>query len=251
MLALPIEWIGSLHRTQGRDGARPEAVVIHIMEGTLAGTDAWFNDPVSRVSAHYGIGRFGVIHQYVSESDTAYHAGRVREPSWRLIKPGVNPNSYTVGIEHEGTVYSPWPAALYEASAALVRVICDRWSIPLDRDHVIGHREIYGLKLCPGGVVDFTRLISMARAMPASVSASDVVTNSGVVITRTNLNIRRLWPSSAADWLGSVPPGVPLAYTGFTTGESVAGNANWYRDPDGNYFWAGGTDHPDPGAIGG
>jgi hypothetical protein len=64
-MTLPITWIGSCNKTPGRGGFRPEAIVIHIMEGTLGGTDDWFNNPASKVSAHYGIGRNGQVHQYV------------------------------------------------------------------------------------------------------------------------------------------------------------------------------------------
>jgi N-acetyl-anhydromuramyl-L-alanine amidase AmpD len=41
------------------------------MDGTLAGTDAWFTNPASQVSAQYGIGKNGEVHQYVKEEDTA------------------------------------------------------------------------------------------------------------------------------------------------------------------------------------
>jgi N-acetylmuramoyl-L-alanine amidase len=88
----------------GRRGYRPEAVVIHIMDGSLIGTDSWFNDPKSSVSAHYGIGRKGEVHQYVKEIDSAFHAGTVDRPEWKLIKRKregggfINPNFYTIGI---------------------------------------------------------------------------------------------------------------------------------------------------------
>ena len=49
-MALNIKWIGSPNKRKGRNGFRPEAVVIHIMEGTLKGTDSWFKNPVSKVS---------------------------------------------------------------------------------------------------------------------------------------------------------------------------------------------------------
>jgi hypothetical protein len=51
-MTLSVTWIGSSNKAVGRAGQRPEAVVIHIMEGTLAGTDSWFNAPESKVSAH-------------------------------------------------------------------------------------------------------------------------------------------------------------------------------------------------------
>ncbi len=153
------------HKTRG--GYKPVAIVIHIMEGTLAGTDSWFKSPLSDVSAHYGIGFNGEIHQYVDEKDTAWHAGRVHEPCWKLIKTNgpdqyVNPNLYTIGIEHEGDENKEWTEATYHSSSMLLRQISIRWQILLDRNHVIGHHEIYSLKACPGNKVNLERLINMA-----------------------------------------------------------------------------------------
>lgn len=104
---MAIQWIGSPNRDKGREGFRPEAIVIHIMEGTLQGTDAWFSNEESGVSAHYAIGKYGESHQYVGESDRAWHAGRIVSPTWRLLKPDINPNWYTIGIEHEGREDTP------------------------------------------------------------------------------------------------------------------------------------------------
>src|SRR5262249_852030 len=101
-------------------GMRPEAIVVHISTGTLASADDWFNDPQAKVSAHYIVGKSGVIHQYVEENDTAFHAGTVVQPSWRLIKPKVNPNYYTIGIEHEGKEDDVWPDVQIATSAALI-----------------------------------------------------------------------------------------------------------------------------------
>lgn len=151
----------------GRGGYMPEAIVIHIMDGSLAGTDAWFNDPKSQVSAHYGIGKKGEVHMYVREQDTAWHAGRVLRATWKLIKKSVNPNLYTIGIEHEGKPLEndKWPDAMKKASAELIADIAKRWNIPIDRDHVIGHYEIFADKPnCPGvdhSIID--ELVSMAR----------------------------------------------------------------------------------------
>ena len=134
----------------GRKGYRPEAVVIHIMDGTLPGTDSWFANPTSQVSAHYGIGKSGEVHQYVQENDAAWHAGRVDAPVWKLIRPDVNPNLYTIGIEHEGKPDEGWTEVMKQSSATLIREICQRWHIPIDRDHVVGHFEIFSKKPnCP------------------------------------------------------------------------------------------------------
>lgn len=144
----------------------------------MAGTDSWFHDPASRVSAHYGISKAGEIHQYVHEADTAYHAGIVDNPTWPLLIPSenpmlMNPNHYTFGLEHEGHVTDgPWPEAQLQASAALIADICRRHGIPIDDVHVIGHHAIRAMKPCPGPGCDLAGLI--ARAL--LISSGDLTT---------------------------------------------------------------------------
>src|SRR5262245_8278660 len=89
-------------------GVVPDAVVIHVIVGSLKTADSWFNDARAQVSAHYGVGKDGVVHQYVEESDTAFHAGTVERPVWTLGRPGLNPNAHTIGIEHEGFEGTEW-----------------------------------------------------------------------------------------------------------------------------------------------
>ena len=162
---MPREWIGCATQNfhKGRHGFIPKAIVIHIVVGSLESAGLTFGDPRSSVSAHYGVGKSGRVHQFVQEADTAYHAGIVVRPSWRLLEPGINPNFYTIGIEHEGQPQDLWPDEQYCASAALVREIAERWKIPLDRDHIIMHREIRASKSCPGSV-EMNRLIQEAAA---------------------------------------------------------------------------------------
>jgi N-acetyl-anhydromuramyl-L-alanine amidase AmpD len=116
------DWIGCAadNFRKGRHGFEPKAIVIHIIVGSLESAGMTFRDPRSSVSAHYGVGKSGRVHQFVEESDTAFHAGTVVEPTWRLIDPNVNPNLYTVGIEHEGQPQDTWPDEQFQASAALV-----------------------------------------------------------------------------------------------------------------------------------
>ena len=93
--------------TKGRNGYRPIAIVMHIAEGTMPGAHAWFNNPSSKASSHYMIGKTGVIWQFVEESDTAWCNGAINKPTWKLLKPNVNPNLYTISIEHEGNCMIP------------------------------------------------------------------------------------------------------------------------------------------------
>lgn len=165
---MDIKWIGC-HANNFRTSPTPRgiiAIVIHVMDGTLAGTDEWFKNKEAKVSAHYGVGKSGQIHQYVDEKNIAFHAGRVLGTTWgtAMANLNANPNTYTIGIEHEGKASDEWPDEMYRASAELIADICKRHSLPIDRDHICGHREIYVAKTCPGKC-DLDKLISMARLL--------------------------------------------------------------------------------------
>lgn len=160
-----IKWVGCHEKnfSVDRHGSAIDMIVIHVMAGTLAGTDNWFSNPVAQVSAHYGVNDHQT-HQYVKEEHRAWHAGVVHTPTSKLVlgRPTRNPNDYSIGIEHEGTATSPWSDALYLRSAALVADIANRHAIPLDRDHVVGHHEVYSVKPCPGAC-DLDRLVALAQ----------------------------------------------------------------------------------------
>ncbi|WP_223182466.1 peptidoglycan-binding protein [Streptomyces sp. CBMA370] len=47
-------------------------VVIHIMDGSLAGTDSWFRNTSAQASSHFGTGRAGQLYQWVDTSDRAW-----------------------------------------------------------------------------------------------------------------------------------------------------------------------------------
>ncbi|HRP72927.1 MAG TPA: peptidoglycan recognition family protein [Luteimonas sp.] len=97
--------------------AAVSAVTIHTAQGSYAGTISWFKNPSANVSAHYVIrSSDGQVTQMVRNAHTGWH---VR-----------NHNSYTLGIEHEGYVNNAswYTTAMYNASAALVRNFCAKYS---------------------------------------------------------------------------------------------------------------------------
>jgi N-acetyl-anhydromuramyl-L-alanine amidase AmpD len=153
---------------RGREGLAPLAVVVHTTAGTFSGTIAWFGNRESRVSSHYLVALDGRVVQFVDEADSARHAGRVLRPTARIVaERSASPNLYTIGIEFEdgGDPNSvDRPDAQYKSGARLIAAAAERWDIPLDRDHVIGHREIFAAKVCPGNLA-VERLIEMARSL--------------------------------------------------------------------------------------
>jgi N-acetylmuramoyl-L-alanine amidase len=147
-----------------RAGQTPRGIVIHTTVGSYASTIEWFSRPQTGVSAHYMVGLDGRIAQFVDERDTARHAGRVKDPTTPLAEQ-LNPNLVTIGIEFEdgGEPHTVERTdRQYGVGAALIRQIAERWGIPLDRDHVVCHREIFAAKSCPGNM-DVERLLDEAR----------------------------------------------------------------------------------------
>ena len=119
----------SNYTNQSRTASDITHVTIHVVQGSYSSAINWFQNSSANVSAHYVISKTGEITQMVEEEDRGWHVG--------------NSNGYTVGIEHEGWIADPssFTDAMYEASADLVRDICARQNIPLDRDHIMGHVE--------------------------------------------------------------------------------------------------------------
>lgn len=160
-------WIGSpnygLPRgTVGRAGHKILAIVDHIMDGTLVGTDSWFQNPNAGASAHFGIGKNGEIHQYVDVNNVAWANGVVNKPSWPLLITDVNPNYYTVSIEHEGNTGDQLTDAQYRASLALHRWLIATFGLGVNQNTIIGHCQIDGVNRvnCPGAGFPWSRLLT-------------------------------------------------------------------------------------------
>lgn len=147
-----------------RNGRKILGIVIHVSEGSMESMDNHFSSRKSQVSAHYGISKEGKIHQYVLESHAAWANGRVLRPTARLVleHPGVNPNFYTLSIEHEGDGKSDFTPKQYEVSALLIADLARRYDLPINLDTVIPHRAIYAGKTCPGPV-DMKKLVGLAQ----------------------------------------------------------------------------------------
>jgi N-acetyl-anhydromuramyl-L-alanine amidase AmpD len=132
-----------------------DRVVIHVTQETWPDTLAIFQNPSRKVSAHYVVRSLdGHIAQCVRERDIGWHAG-----NW-------NYNTRSIGIEHEGWVDRPeyFTDALYESSAALTAVLCEKYGIPVDRKHIIGHHEVPGADHTdPGDFWDWSRYLRLVQ----------------------------------------------------------------------------------------
>ena len=108
-----------------------DALVIHDTEGRFIGSVRFLQRARTRGSAHFVVSRRGQIVQLVPVGDVAWHAGNL----WW--------NRHSIGIEHEGWAgRRAFTDREYRASAQLAAYLAHRWSIPVDRGHIIGHAEV-------------------------------------------------------------------------------------------------------------
>lgn len=129
-----------------------DRVIIHTMVGTEESASARFANPTQQVSAHYGVRLDGKIIHWLEETFTAYHAG------------DYSVNQRSIGIEHEdnGDYNGTRTDALYETSSKLVRDICQFYSIPIDRTHILKHSEVHPTG-CPDAL-DIERIVRVAQS---------------------------------------------------------------------------------------
>lgn len=164
-----IEDILPINFQKGRKGPYPpDMIVIHVTEGDYRSVRSWFKDPAASVSSHYMVTKTGDVYHFVHESDTAWANGRVDHPTSRLVleRPGVNPNWWTISIEHEGDGKHELTDPQRAATLDLIRDIQSRHhQITSDRKHIVGHHEIYSLKTCPGAI-SVDRLVNELNNTP-------------------------------------------------------------------------------------
>jgi N-acetylmuramoyl-L-alanine amidase CwlA len=202
-----------------------DRVIIHTTNGTAQGAEQRFNDPSSKVSAHYMVCLDGTFVHFLEEYYTAYQAGDYPM------------NQRSVGIEHEdgGNYNGVRPDVLYTASAKLVRDICQYYNIPINRQNILKHKEVSD---APTGCPDALDIERIVREATGGTHGETFCT-----VTVDNLNIRTQ-PTSQSALVATYSRGTVLNFIGIVNGENVDGNPRWGHSQQGHYFWLGGTDHP-------
>ncbi len=146
-----------------RNGVSVDKVVIHITDGgpVLERCVERFCKPETKASPHFVIGRGGEVVQLVQLDRAAWHAS-----GWNRESVGIEHIARTPGElkgwaklsretrrklvecdEDADTETDPGlmpTEAQIVASVALVRWLCAKLGLPMDRAHVVGHYE------CPG-----------------------------------------------------------------------------------------------------
>lgn len=169
-----------------RDGIVPVIIVDHISGGSMSSMDSWFQSSGNTVSsAHFGVSKSGEIHQYVAIEKMAWANGlkvdAIKDATAPIIKERspVNPNKYSVSIEHEGTD-GELTEAQFQASVWLhfyiqseVKRIYGK-DMVLDEKYVIGHFQVDPKRkpFCPGPKFPWARLYQALKPVVKPVEPS-------------------------------------------------------------------------------
>jgi N-acetyl-anhydromuramyl-L-alanine amidase AmpD len=109
------------------------------------------------VSAHFYIQRDGMLSQFVSADQRAWHAGR------SCFQGRDHCNDFSIGIELEGVEGGLFESAQYHRLAELCQILASRYPIA----HVAGHEHVApGRKADPGAGFDW-HLLAQASRLPA------------------------------------------------------------------------------------
>lgn len=144
-----ITWIGSPYYDENRN--KIDRIVIHWFGGknsTLKTTDSWFKSNPKNVSAHYGV-EDNEVHRYVKDEHVSYGAGNYAMNQRCInIELSANPDR----AASEGT---------YRTVGELVLTLSKRFGIPIDREHILKHKEVVATQ-CPG-TIDIDKILEIAN----------------------------------------------------------------------------------------
>ena len=102
-----------------------------------------------KVSSHFLIERTGVLKQFVSTEDRAWHAGE------SSFKGEDNCNDFSIGIELEGTENSEFEKVQYSQLIKLTQTLMKKYP-KINKERIVAHSLIApGRKLDPGKFFDW------------------------------------------------------------------------------------------------
>ncbi len=174
----------TVNKFSGRNGWKPDIIVLHTADGTYDGTVGWMQNSASQVSSHFVVAKDGRITQLVDIKDGAWCNGTSTDPTKNthygkaslaaVRERKTNANYYTVSIEHEG-LWKDTKGKLTDAQLAstitLIKYIIAEVKaqfgvdIPIDREHIVGHYQISPVTRpnCPGAQMQWDAIISALK----------------------------------------------------------------------------------------
>jgi hypothetical protein len=147
-------------------------VVVHIMAGTLEGSQAWFNNATAQASSHFGTGKDGELRQWVDTADRAW-AQSAGNRDW-------------LSVENEGVGGDALTDAQITANARVLAWAHKTYDVPLKiatspSDRGLGHHAMGGAAWgghtsCPGPriVAQLPTIVARAKQLVANTQETPV-----------------------------------------------------------------------------
>ena len=138
-----------------------QGLIVHIMDGTLIGTDSWFHNPHSQASSHFGVGKNGRLIQWVDTDNKAWTEVS-GNPYWVSVEcEGVGGDSLTVEqIATIGKLYE-WLESQYHFGFANTASVTGKGL----GHHSMGGSQWGGHYFCPGEKVIAQKPAILAKAL--------------------------------------------------------------------------------------
>lgn len=121
MLYNEAKWQGPVPNINKKAMAKVKLGVLHIMQGTITGTDSWFHEPKSQVSAHFGNPKSGQLVQWVDTKDKAWAEAFY--------------NSISISVENEGNSGDSLTPSQIENLARLMVWLKHQTGLPITQIH--------------------------------------------------------------------------------------------------------------------
>lgn len=237
------------------DGGQEEVrgLVLHIQQGTEAGSEAWFKNPASEASAHFLNPKSGGLRQLIDTSNRA----------WAQAAG----NRYWVSVENEGFVPDALTASQLENAARLLAWLHNEYSVPLQsaddpNGHGLGWHGMGGAAWgghfdCPGTAIKAQRPQIIARAQQivgGSPTPAPAPSPSGVARYQVVINGLHYGYGAHGDHITAV--GQALVRRGFGRHYQVGPGPTWsdadtenYSDYQRSLGYAGTEPHQDADGV--
>lgn len=144
------QWVGPTPNRYPGAMRTPFGLILHIQDGTQAGSIAWCKNPASRVSAHFFNPKTGTLAQLVSVLDAA----------WAEVAG----NELWISVENEGHSGDLLTDSQLQNCADLMARCHELWNVPLQisndpatvpglSGHSLGGSAYGGHTMCPGAPI--------------------------------------------------------------------------------------------------
>ncbi|MET9555079.1 peptidoglycan-binding protein [Streptomyces sp. NPDC006645] len=155
------------------DGGQAEVrgVVVHIMAGTLSGTDAWFRNPKAQASSHFGTGKGGALWQWVDTSDRAW-AQAAGNTAWLSVEnEGQGGDTLTDDQLDRNAEVLAWAHKTYDVPLKVATSTGDRGLAY----HGLGGSAWGGHTSCPGSriVAQLAEVVARAKQLAGDTTPDE------------------------------------------------------------------------------